>query len=96
MPKRCTRCHKNKASASAIVNGVYYHDICTVCKAALAPLQVSSGHARWQRDIDLIDHEADVQQPFSADGSINPRFAKLYPTQAKALFTPEQLRRASL
>ena len=59
-------------------------------------MQVSSGDARWQRTIDLENHEADIQQPYNADGSINVRFARLYPKQAAALFSKEQLRKAMM
>lgn len=57
---------------------------------------MSSGHARWNRSIDTEDHEHEIQQPYNADGSINTKFAKLYPMQAGKLFTPEEIRRASL
>jgi hypothetical protein len=56
---------------------------------------VSSGDARWQRTIDAEDHEAEIQQPWNADGSINTRFAKLYPTQAAALFSEKEIRDAN-
>lgn len=67
-----------------------------MCTAALNPVKVSSGAAEWDRVIDAQDHESDIQQPYNADGSINARFAKLYPRQAAALFTPEQIRDAEL
>lgn len=93
MPKRCAICKTNPATISAIIDGVYYKALCASCK----PLpKVSSGHARWQRDIDVIDHEADIQQPYNSDGSINAKFAKLYPKQAKALFSDKQIRDAEL
>ena len=88
----CELCEKNPSSASAILNGTYYKNICNDCK--LSNNRVSSGHAVWQRGIDVENHEADIQQPYNSDGSINTRFAKLYPKQAKSLFTPEQLREA--
>ena len=88
----CDICHQNSSSCSAIVDGVYYKDVCDSCK--LLNNKVSSGHATWSRSIDVEDNEAEIQQPYNADGTINTRFAKLYPTQAKALFTEEQLRNA--
>lgn len=96
MSKTCVRCDLNLAETSVIVNGVYIKDVCNTCKAVIAPIKTSSGHARWARGIDLEDHEADIQQPFSSNGTINVKFAKLYPKQARALFTPKQLREASL
>lgn len=92
---RCESCLKNKPKGkSAIVNGVYYRNICDGC--LVDANQVSSGHARWQRSTDLEDHEHEIQQPHNKDGSINARFAKLYPEQAKALFTDKQIRDANL
>lgn len=96
MLKTCVRCKLNPAKTSVVVNGVYVKDICDTCKAVLAPIEASSGHARWARGVDLEDHEHEIQQPYNGDGSINVKFAKLYPRQASAIFTPEQLRRASM
>lgn len=72
---------------------MYYREVCGSCK--LSNNIVSSGHASWSRTIDIEDHEADVQQPYNSDGTINTRFAKLYPKQAKVLFTEEQIRNAN-
>lgn len=88
----CEICAQNSADASAIVRGVYYKNICLFCR--MNGNEVSSGHAVWSRGIDVEDHEADIMQPYNSDGTINTRFAKLYPKQAKALFTEEQLRNA--
>lgn len=56
---------------------------------------VSTGAARWNRTIDAEDHEAEIQQPYNKDGTINAGFAKMYPRQAKALFTDKQIRDAN-
>lgn len=77
---------------SAIIDGVYHKNVCGTCNAKANV--VSSGHARWARSIDAEDREADVQQPYNADGSINVRFAKMHPVQAKALFTSEEIAKA--
>lgn len=88
----CENCHQNPAEIGIIVEGKY-SKVCADCK----PLpQISSGHARWERGVDLEDHEAEIMQPYNADGTINARFAKLYPKQAKALFNDKQLRDAEL
>lgn len=89
----CDICLQNQATSSAIVDGVYYKNVCDSCKSQP---NVSSGHARWSRSIDAEDHEAEIQQPYQSDGGINPRFAKLYPKQAKALFTDEEIRNSQL
>lgn len=92
----CTICHTNEADVSAIIKGVYYPNICREDKAKLQAGQaISSGHAKWERSIDAEDHEADVQQPYNKDGTINGRFCRLYPRQAAALFTDEQMRKAT-
>ncbi len=84
----CERCQKNKSSIGVIIQGIYYK-LCTDCK----PLpKVSSGHARWARSVDLEDHEADIQQPYGADGQPNSKFVKLYPKQASAIFSDEQIK----
>lgn len=91
--KLCELCKTNQSSCSAVLGAVYYKYVCENCR--LANNVVSSGHAKWSRTIDIEDNEAAVQQPWNADGTINTRFAKLYPEQAKALFTPEQIRNAN-
>lgn len=93
----CENCKKNPSNLSAIVSGVYYADLCYDCKAALVAhtAAVSSGHARWSRSLDLEDHEHEIQQPYNSDGTPNTRFMKLYPKQAEALFSEEQMRNAN-
>lgn len=89
---KCQICKIRPSSIGVIIGGKYLN-LCTECK----PLpQVSSGHARWNRTIDMEDHESEIQQPYNKDGSINARFAKLYPKQAKAIFTDKQIRDATL
>jgi len=89
----CERCLRNPSTGSAILSGRYFRDICKDC-VSLSVI-VSSGDARWQRTIDAEDHEADIQQPWNSDGTINTRFAKLYPKQAAALFTEKEIRDAN-
>jgi hypothetical protein len=89
----CELCNKNKATLSAIIDGAYHKYACYPCKASGA--KVSSGHAVWSRGIDIQDHEADIQQPWGADGKPNPMFIRLYPVQAKAVFTEKQMRDAN-
>lgn len=87
---KCDKCLSDVSHvSSAVVKGVYYRAICAPCLNEATV--VSSGHARWSRSIDVEDHEHELQQPYNADGSINTRFAKLYPKQAQAIFTPEEL-----
>lgn len=90
---KCEICLTNPASLSAVIGGTYFKHVCVGCNAGKA--QVSSGHARWLRSVDAEDHEAEIQQPYNADGTINTRFAKLYPRQAAALFSEDDLRKAN-
>jgi len=89
----CQICKVKPSTGGVIENSVYIKDICSDCKSMP---QVSSGHARWARSIDVEDFEKDIQQPHNADGTINTKFARLYPKQARALFSDEQIRKASL
>lgn len=78
-----------------MIQGTYYPNLCAGCKASLSTGQsASSGHARWSRTIDAEDHEADIQQPFNKDGTPNGKFVRLYPEQARAVMTDEQMRKA--
>jgi hypothetical protein len=88
----CELCETNSGVVGAIINGVYHRSVCSSCNGKSAV--VSSGHARWMRSVDAEDHEADIQQPYNSDGTINTRFAKLYPEQARALFSEDELRKA--
>lgn len=89
---KCDSCRKNEGLLSAVVGGVYYKNICSHCNSKNSG--VNSGHARWLRSVDAEDHEAEIQQPYNADGTINIRFAKLYPKQARAVFSDDELDRA--
>lgn len=84
---KCEICNLNESSLGVIIQGVYYK-ICAECKPRP---QVSSGHARWARSVDLEDHEADIQQPYNADGTRNATFVKLYPKQARAVFSEKEI-----
>lgn len=94
MNNKCEVCGDETVIIGAVVNGKYYRCICHKCLSKSR--QISSGHADWERGRDLEDHEHEIQQPWNADGTINTRFAKLYPKQAKSLFTDEELRKAEL
>lgn len=89
---KCKICNSRPRQISAVINGVYYPDICLECKQTN---HVSSGQARWERSIDMEDHELDIQQPYNADGTPNARFIKAYPKQAAAVFNEKQMRDAS-
>lgn len=93
---KCNNCGNSPApNEQYIIRGTYYRNLCNPCYQELSDNPVSSGDARWQRTLDAEDHEAEIQQPYNADGSINTRFAKLYPRQAQQLFTSEELDKAN-
>lgn len=89
---KCEICSENNGSVSAVIDGEYYKHVCSVCKGRSG--QVSSGHARWARDMDIQDHEFDLAQPYNADGTPNATFIKAYPEQSAAVFTKEQMDKA--
>lgn len=93
--QKCEKCETNKAKegSSAIIDNEYYDNICESCLSS--SVSVTSGEARWQRTIDAEDREADIQQPYNSDGSINTRFASMYPDKAAALFSAEEIRNAN-
>lgn len=84
----CVKCGLKPATVSAVLEGEYYRFLCEDCRPQP---KVNSGHARWERSIDLEDHLIDIMQPFNADGSRNADFIKVYPKQAAAIFTKEQM-----
>lgn len=88
----CEICHTNVASVSAIVNDTFYKYVCSSCNAKKS--QVSSGHARWMRGVDVEDHQFDLAQPWNADGTPNVDFIRAYPKQSAAVFTQEQMDKA--
>lgn len=88
----CEKCQENPATHSVVVNGVYYPNICNVCKILIDSKQTpSSGHASWERGIDLEDHTFDLLQPYGANGKPNPDFIKAYPDKASAIFSDEEI-----
>lgn len=93
--KTCELCKTKTLTSSSIIAGKYYKSICDKDKIRLrAGQKVSSGAARWNRDIDAIDNEAAIQQPYS-QGKPNPKFIAAYPSKAKELFSEQELRDAN-
>ena len=89
---QCEICKANNSVGSAVIDGQYVKDICARCK--VSGIKTSSGHARWLQNVDVEDHSADIMQPHNADGTLNTDFAKLYPEQAKAVFTEDDIAEA--
>lgn len=87
--EKCSSCNIHEAAKSGILHGVYHKHICELCLAGAA--QVSSGHARWERSVDIEDHAFELAQPYNADGTPNADFIKAYPKQSMSVFTTEEL-----
>lgn len=81
---------------SALIDGQYYKDVCAQCLAKLQAgvNQPSTGYADFNRQQDLIDHVADVQQPY-VGGKPNEMFIKAFPKKSRELFGDEEIRNAS-
>ena len=90
---KCLKCKKNRATVSAIVNGELVKDICESCYQNLViSNSQSSGSANYERERSIENNAADLAQPHGADGKPSSAFIRLYPNQAKQMFTPEELR----
>jgi hypothetical protein len=76
---------------SAVINGQYHKDLCAACLAKLQDNSPSSGHASFNRQQDLIDHQADVQQPY-VGGRPNEQFIQAYPKKAREIFSNDEIR----
>lgn len=85
---------KHSGTHNALIKGTYYKDLCLNCLARLQANSPSSGHASFNRQQDLIDHEADVQQPY-VGGKANEKFIQAYPKKSREIFSAEEIRNAS-
>lgn len=90
----CSECQKQEATCAAVVDGRYLPQLCGDCKNNLTLLgHADSGGARWNRDIDVTDHEVDIAQPWGSDGKPNKTFINAYPDKARNHFTEEEMRK---
>lgn len=90
----CEHCRNQPGVLSAVIGGTYYRQLCHDCKHRLtATYMPSSGQASYNRQRDLEDHEADIQQPWGADGKPNSAFIRLYPEKARTHFSDEEMRK---
>lgn len=88
---KCIKCRSRPGEVSAIVNDVYYANLCSVClKSGQA---VSSGQASYNRARDLEEHEAEIMQPYEG-GLPSPRFIHLYPERSRELWSEDQINQA--
>lgn len=91
----CEVCKIRPRVKSTIIDDYYYAHICQDCYDKLTTdNSVSSGEAEYNRGRDSEEHEADGRQPYT-DGKADAEFIHLYPAQAKQLFSPEEIDRAT-
>lgn len=85
----CQSCGKQKANTrTAVVKGVYYKNVCNAC---LGSVDVSSNAAGYERRRGYEDNAQETIQPYDANGP-NKEFLRLYPEQAKKVFSPEVIK----
>lgn len=91
---KCSICKRPVETKTSIINGHYYKAICQSCYEKLIGHETaSSGQASYNRDRDAEEHEADTRQPYT-DGQPDIEFIRLYPEQARSMFSPDEIARA--
>lgn len=91
---KCEVCQQPKQTKTSIIDGKYYQSICHSCYEKLVSHETaSSGQAGYNRDRDAEEHEADTRQPYS-NGQPDKEFIRLYPEQAKTMFSPDEIARS--
>ena len=83
---KCLSCRKNKGTATAVVEGIYYRNICNSC---LGREEISSNAASYARRRDYEDNAQDTIQPYDAGGNPRVEFLRLYPIQARRVYSKE-------
>lgn len=85
--KLCDSCQSKPGIRNGVLEGKFGF-YCSPCLSG----QTSSGQsAQWLRDRDSEDHREDLVQPWHPDGSANSEFYRLYPDEAKEMFSEEEL-----
>jgi hypothetical protein len=93
---KCEVCRKRRPTKGSIVGEFYYKDICDPCYSNLMVMETpSSGQASYNRGRETEEHEADIIQPYNGDGSPSTDFIRLYPDQARTMFSDEDMNRAT-
>lgn len=86
---KCESCKQAKPSLkTAVVQGIYYANICSSC---LGTTDVSSNAAGFERRRGYEDNASDTVQPYDATGSPRAEFFRLYPDTARKVFTPAEI-----
>jgi hypothetical protein len=93
---KCEVCNQVKNTKGSIIGEFYYKAICTQCyNELMEPETASSGQAVYNRRIDQQDHEAEIMQPYNGDGMPSAEFIRLYPEQARTMFSDDDMNRAT-
>lgn len=89
----CPTCKSGACDTrSAIINGVYYSELCPRSLLSMAGNSMpSSGAAGFDRRRQYEDMAQDTVQPYNASGP-NSEFYRLYPSQAEKVFTADEIR----
>lgn len=87
----CSQCQSDIQVVSALVDGVYYTNICRNCITSLSPSSLmSSGASGYERRRQYEDYADETVQPYNAAGP-NTEFYRLYPEQAEKIFTKDEI-----
>lgn len=83
----CNSCLTEKPNTvTAVVNGMYYPRVCHKC---LGKDETSSNAAGYDRRRGYEDNAQDTVQPYDAAGNARLEFLRLYPVQARRVFSRE-------
>lgn len=84
--------HENREKISTIIEGKYYSNMCRDCLSSVhSNSSLSSGHQSFERRRTYEDYAQDAVQPYDAMGNPRSEFYRLYPEQAKKIFTPDEI-----
>lgn len=85
----CDGCNKVAELTGAVLGGRFGH-YCAGCIAG-AVRNDDPRLAQYERDRDLDAHAADILTPWTQRGKPHKDFIRLYPEEAKQIFTKEEL-----
>lgn len=87
--RNCDNCHRKLPTQSAVINGKFGE----YCNDCISGVQRSHNprSAQYARDRDWEAHEADMLQPWDANGKPSREFIRNYPEEAHVNFTQEEL-----
>ena len=87
---KCDNCQSLEPTLTIAIVGGKFGSYCNSCVAGINRM-ANAGSASYNRDRDRENHQRDLIQPWTPDGTPNKEFIRQYPEQARENFTPEQL-----